>query len=242
MYTRFLTLPLLAIALFACAAAPEDDATSEAVASPIIESEQSSRPVPASSVKISMDDGENFCTGVLVDAWHVLTEKHCVTNADFPAWKTWTVIAGARRVVAERAPKQPSTTVAILALRQPVRIPAYAQLAVMDAGKSAAAYAVGRKKEERTAALVASKPLSVTRPADAPDFLRTRCYSSGGGSGGGLYLIRPPAGSRDVVLGFEHDPEGWCDDPDPTKTATLHDLFTPVTPELVALVKTLARP
>jgi len=189
-----------------------------------------------------MDDGVNFCTGVLVNESYALTERHCVNNANFPSWKTWKVVgAGGVTVVAERAARQPSSTAAILKLRQPLRAAAYARLQVAAVRTPLAAFAVGRRDSSRDAPLVASKTLTSTRPTESSP-IQARCYSSGGDSGGGLYLQRRDGEQRDVVIGFEHDPEGWCGDPDSAKVVSLHDLFTPVTQDLVTLIATLSHP
>jgi len=237
-----LTLTAVAALLSGCAASTSDVDPTADDSDAIIASEQSDLAVPSSAVKILMDDGVNFCTGVLVNESYALTERHCVTNADFPSWKSWKVVGATGTVDAERAPKQPDGSIAILKLRQPLRTSTYARLAVLAGSLPHRAFAVGRKEENRDAPLVVSKLLFATREVvENVASIKTRCYSAGGDSGGGLYLARWGQLKDDVVVGFEHDPEGWCGNPDRQKFAALHDLFTPVDESLVRLVGSLPR-
>ncbi len=56
-----------------------DDEATGVAGDAIVVGEQSSRTVPASSVKILMDDGISFCTGVLVNESYAVTERHCAS-------------------------------------------------------------------------------------------------------------------------------------------------------------------
>jgi len=243
-------LAVVAALLSGCAASTGDVDPTADDSDAITASEQSSLAVPSSAVKILMDDGVNFCTGVLVNESYALTARHCVTNSEFPSWKSWKVVGAAGTVDAERAAKQPdpkekggSIGIGILKLRQPLRAVTYPRLAVLAGTLPYRAYAVGRKEENRDSPLVVSKLLFATRGIvkDNEWMIKTRCYSAGGDSGGGLYLASSGQFKDDVVVGFEEDPEGWCGNPDRLKSAALHDLFTPVDESLVRLVGSLPR-
>lgn len=221
-------------------AGEEDAAGSE---SAVIGEQQDGPPVdlPEAVQVLVNNQAQDYCTGVLVSPTRVLTAAHCTGG------KTFVVRAPHApkqdgRLQESKAKKAGSVArssnyyeevwkedAATLDLETPIHIETYPTL--KDVGelgdRKLRAVAVGRSAEARNAPLVKSKELEVTSgtPLGYTTGLVSGYYSSGGDSGGPLFLVDEETGKpAHVVIGLERQP-------DPPK-----EFFTRITPAVKSLV------
>jgi hypothetical protein len=210
---------VLGLGLVACGAPVEEDADSSLDA---IRADAQSGLATAlpEAVQILMQNGRDYCTGVLVAPNRVVTAAHCILHD--PSWTQWTVRAsnapGApsvqarfHGVVSRSYESAENGDVGVLALDAPIRLATYATLtdvgARADGGETFRAVVVGRARQARDAAIVKSKPLTVSsaRSDGYRTGLKTEYYSEGGDSGGGLFLLEDGQITHKVI-GFERQP------------------------------------
>lgn len=239
---------LLLIALAAPGCAAESEAGEAAEGSAITEAMQDGEPkdFPEVVQVLVNNTAEDFCTGVLVSPTRVLTAAHCTIAS------TYTVVAPH----AEGAPRRTGKKVgqvhvssnfdaevakedaAVLDLDAPITVPSYPEM--RDVGelgtRTLLGVAVGRKAVERDAPLAKSK--RITARSGTPDGyttgLTSERYSTGGDSGGPLFLVDSAGRSlvrdgtsgktRHVVIGIERAFE--------EKT----ERFTRITPKVLELL------
>lgn len=190
------------------------------------------------SVQILHGNGEDYCTGVLVSDRVVLGAAHCIWGTSYTIKAPFAPGAPTRKVTRiavisrKYANDVAAADIGILVLDQPITLPQYGVLtkigSEVDNGKSYEGVAVGRSKEARTAPLVRSKKLTITSGKDAgySTGLHTPYFSTGGDSGGPLFLVENGRVTHKVV-GVERQPEPESDS----------DWFTRVDDAVFALVR-----
>lgn len=233
-------LPLLAaLSLVAgCAvepAAEEGASTDEAIVSSMQAGTAAAFP---EAVQILMGNGVDYCTGVLVSPTVVLGAAHCIWGTSYTVKAPFAPGAPSRKVVRSKVLSRnysndaAAPDVGMLVLDAPITLAQYGVLTNIgtqaDAGKSYQGVAVGRSREERTAPLVRSTLLTITsgKSAGYDTGLRTQYYSTGGDSGGPLFLVEAGKVTHKVV-GVERQP-------DPANDA---DWFTRVDASVIALAR-----
>jgi hypothetical protein len=241
-------LPLLSLVLVPACAAPDDDwaerdnerETPSETSQEAITPEMQDGPATEfpETVQILHGNGTDYCTGVLVSEKVVVGAAHCIWGTSYTIKAPFAPGAPTRKVVSskvvtrEYANDVGAPDVGILVLDQPITLAQYATLtkigADVDNGRSFEGVAVGRAREARSAPLVRSKKMAITSGAEHgyTSGLRTPYFSTGGDSGGPLYLVKNGRVTHEVV-GIERQPE-----PD-----TDADWFTRIDDAVIALTR-----
>ena len=231
---------LLALSLVAgCAVEPEADDVADSTEDAIVGSKQAGTATAfPEAVQILHGNGVDYCTGVLVSPTVVLGAAHCIWGTAYTVKAPFAPGAPSRKVVRSKVISRgysndpASPDVGVLVLEAPITLAQYAVLtsvgAEADRGKTYQGVAVGRSKEQRTAPLVRSTLLTITsgNSAGYTTGLRTPYYSTGGDSGGPLFLVEGGRVTHKVV-GVERQP-------DPANDA---DWFTRVDADVLALAR-----
>ncbi|MFO0742641.1 MAG: trypsin-like serine protease [Labilithrix sp.] len=235
-------LPVMVVSALAtmvgCATPPGEEETGGST-SAIIDDKQDGAPTDHPEVVqvLVNNTAKDYCTGVLVSATKVLTAAHC-------AGKSYTIIApfapgkpqsaATRGAVAEHSSafneEVQKEDAAVLILKTPIHLTTYATVReVGELGtKKLTGVAVGRSHEDRNAPLVKSVPLAITSGTESgyETGLHSEYYSSGGDSGGPLFLVENGKITH-TVIGIERQPDPENND----------EWFTRITPKVSALVK-----
>jgi V8-like Glu-specific endopeptidase len=233
------SVALLLSTVVGCAAEPGADEDMGGSASAIIDEKQDGDPTDFPEVVqvLVNNAAKDYCTGVLVSPTQVLTAAHC-------AGTSYTIIApfapgkpqaaATRGKVAEHSKafneEVGKEDAAILNLKTPINIARYATLEeVGELGtKKLKGIAVGRAYEDRNAPLKKSVTLTIRSGTEEgyTTGLGSEYYSSGGDSGGPLFLIENGKPTH-TVIAIERQP-------DPENNS---EWFTRITPKVSALLK-----
>ena len=214
------SLVALSVMLLAACAAPEaseeEGASSENAIIP--EMQDGSAEEFPEAVQILHGNGEDYCTGVLVSDRLVLGAAHCIWGNAYTIKAPHAPGAPTRRVVSSRVITRDNSRdvaapdVGVLVLDAPITLPQYAVPTdisrEVDEGRTFEGIAIGRERAARTAPLVRSKEMPITsgKPFGYTTGLRTPYFSSGGDSGGPLFLVENGRVTHKVV-GVERNPE-----------------------------------
>lgn len=190
------------------------------------------------AVQILHGNGVDYCTGVLVSPTVVLGAAHCIWGTSYTVKAPFAAGAPTRKVVRSKVLSRgysndpASPDVGMLVLSAPIELAQYGVPtsigAEADRGTSYQGVAVGRGREARTAPLVRSTLLTITtgKSAGYDTGLRTPYYSTGGDSGGPLFLVEGGNVTHKVV-GVERQP-------DPANDA---DWFTRIDADVLAMIR-----
>jgi hypothetical protein len=236
----FAYLPLLASLSLAAGCAVEPAADEGASTDEAIVTSMQAGPATAfpEAVQILMGNGVDYCTGVLVSPTVVLGAAHCIWGTAYTVKAPFAAGAPTRKVVRSKVLSRgysndaAAPDVGMLVLDAPIKLAQYGVLtsigAQADSGRSYQGVAVGRSREERTAPLVRSTLLTITsgKSAGYDTGLHTPYYSTGGDSGGPLFLVEAGKVTHKVVA-VERQP-------DPANDA---DWFSRVDADVLALAR-----
>ena len=230
---------LVGIALSAgCAVEPAADdgaSTDEAIVASMQAGTATAFP---EAVQILSGNGVDYCTGVLVNPTVVLGAAHCIWGTSYTVKAPFAPGAPSRKVVRSKVLSRgyshdaASPDVGMLVLDAPIKLAQYGIPtsigAAADGGASFQGVAVGRSREARTAPLVRSTLLTITsgKSEGYDTGLHTPYYSTGGDSGGPLFLVEGGKVTHKVVA-VERQP-------DPPNDA---DWFTRIDADVVALAR-----
>ena len=213
---------LLLLPVVACAAKAESEEAESGQDAITPEMQDGAATDFPETVQILHGNGTDYCTGVLVSEKVVLGAAHCIWGTSYTIKAPFAPGAPTRRVVSSKVVTRDyandvgAPDVGVLVLDQPIVLERYATLTKIgdqvDAGRSFEGVAVGRSREARTAPLVRSKRLTITSGKDHgyTTGLRTQYFSTGGDSGGPLYLVKNGRVTHEVV-GVERQPEPETD-------------------------------
>jgi hypothetical protein len=189
-------------------------------------------------VQILMGNGVDYCTGVLVSPTVVLGAAHCIWGTSYTVKAPFAPGAPSRKVVSSKVLSRgyssdaASPDVGVLVLDAPIKLAQYGIPtsigAEADRGTSFQGIAVGRSFEAGTAPLVRSTLLTITsgKSAGYDTGLHTPYYSTGGDSGGPLFLVEGGRLTHKVVA-VERQPY-------PANDA---DWFTRIDKDVIALIR-----
>jgi secreted trypsin-like serine protease len=189
------------------------------------------------AVQILHGNGVDYCTGVLVSPTVVLGAAHCIWGTSYTVKAPFAPGAPTRKVLRSKVISRGYSTdaaapdVGVLLLDKPITLAQYAVPtsigAAADSGTAYRGVAVGRSFEARTAPLVRSTVLTITsgKSAGYTTGLHTPYYSTGGDSGGPLFLVENGKLTHKVVA-VERQP-------DPPNDA---DWFTRIDSAVLALI------
>ena len=175
------------------------------------------RPSPR-RCRSSSGNGVDYCTGVLVSPTVVLGAAHCIWGTSYTVKAPFAPGAPSRKVVRSKVLSRGYSTdaaspdVGMLVLDAPIKLAQYGVLTSIGAeanrGRSYQGVAVGRSREARTAPLVRSTLLTITsgKSAGYETGLHTPYYSTGGDSGGPLFLVEGGQITHKVVA-VERQPD-----------------------------------
>jgi hypothetical protein len=234
------SLPLLiGLSLLAGCAAESTGDDSASTDEAIVESMQAGTATEfPESVQILHGNGVDYCTGVLVSPTVVLGAAHCIWGTAYTVKAPFAPGAPSRKVVRSKVLSRnysndaASPDIGILVLDAPITLAHYGIPtnigAAADRGTSFKGVAVGRSREARTAPLVRSTVLTITsgKSAGYDTGLHTPYYSTGGDSGGPLFLVEAGRITHKVVA-VERQP-------DPGNDA---DWFTRIDADVLTLIR-----
>lgn len=215
-------------------AADEGASTDEAITSSMQAGAATAFP---EAVQILSGNGVDYCTGVLVSPTVVLGAAHCIWGTAYTVKAPFAAGAPSRRVVRSKVISRgysndaAAPDVGMLVLDAPITLAHYGVLtsigAAADSGTTFHGVAVGRSREARTAPLVRSTLLTITsgKSEGYTTGLHTPYYSTGGDSGGPLFLVEGGVVTHKVVA-VERQP-------DPPNDA---DWFTRIDSGVLALI------
>ena len=211
--------PLLGTVLLSGCAADAAGDESGSTDSAIVESMQAGTATAfPEAVQILHGNGVDSCTGVLVSPTVVLGAAHCIWGTAYTVKAPFAPGAPSRKVVRSKVLSRgysndaAAPDVGMLVLAAPITLPQYGVLTSVgtqaDRGTSYKGVAVGRSYEARTAPLVRSTLLTITsgKPSGYDTGLRTPYYSTGGDSGGPLFLVENGRLTHKVVA-VERQPD-----------------------------------
>lgn len=216
-------------------AAEEGASTDEAIVGSMQAGAASAFP---EAVQILSGNGVDYCTGVLVGPTVVLGAAHCIWGTSYTVKAPFAPGAPTRKVVRSKVLSRgyshdaAAPDVGTLVLDAPIKLAQYGVPtsigAAADAGSTFHGVAVGRSREARTAPLVRSTLLTITsgKSEGYDTGLHTPYYSTGGDSGGPLFLVEGGKVTHKVVA-VERQP-------DPPNDA---DWFTRVDANVLTLVR-----
>ena len=210
---------LVGLSLIVGCAAESADGESASTDSAIVESMQAGTAAAfPEAVQILHGNGVDYCTGVLVSPTVVLGAAHCIWGTAYTVKAPFAPGVPSRRVVRSRVLSRgysndaAAPDVGMLVLDAPITLAHYGILtsigAEADRGTSYKGVAVGRSYEARTAPLVRSTLLTITsgKSAGYATGLHTPYYSTGGDSGGPLFLVEGGRLTHKVVA-VERQPD-----------------------------------
>ena len=217
-----LSLVAVGLAMTGCAADADemDDEEEGSTESNVLAQDKEGPAEMPEAVRITMPNG-GFCTGVLVSARVALTAAHCTGQNSFtvesPVANKKQKAKLAERISESFGTNPAASDIAVLKLDGPINLAHYAAETEIggaaDKGKSFKGIAVGRAKKSASAGLVRTKTMTITSAANLgyTTGLKTPYYSTGGDSGGPLFLVENGKVTHKLV-GIERQPEPGRDD------------------------------